>query len=159
MCEIDGKSLRSKRVFTLMHWALVVSIFLMAAWFVVAMASGCGSIDVYGYLTGSDVDGLVGIAAAMGVILIFDRIIRSLRFGNPPFAEDHAYAFLLMAAIMVVRTVVSVLIQLSFFFMDSSIEYGIRISLDPLIAGVVFFVLYVVFKYGSTLQAEVQDLV
>ena len=86
-------------------------------------------------------------------------MIRRIRSGIPPFEEDNARSFFLMAVVVAAKIVLSIVVQATIFFSETALEKSFSFSIDALIAAVVLLAIYKIFKYGSTLQAEVQDLV
>ncbi len=155
----EGISSKGRRACTVAHWFLVAITVLSAVAFVIVFGGALDSIVKYGLLTGANVDQLMSIAAIIGVTLLIDCIVRRIRSGVPPFAEENSRSFLLMAWIVFAKVLLSTVTQAAIFFTDAGFNKSFFFSIDSLIALVVLLILHMIFKYGSTLQAEVQDLV
>ena len=155
----EGISAKGRRACTIAHWFLIAVTILFAVALVVVIGGALSSIVEYRLLTGANVDQLMGIAAMIGVTLLIDGIVRRIRSGVPPFVEENSRAFLLMAWIVFAKVLLSTVTQAAIFFTDAGFNKSFTFSIDSLIALVVLLILHMIFKYGSTLQAEVQDLV
>ena len=156
--EEEGISSKGRRACTVAHWFLAIMVLSVVA-FVIVFGGALASIVKYGLLTGANVDQLMSIAAIIGVTLLIDCIVRRIRSGVPPFAEENSRSFLLMAWIVFAKVLLSTVTQAAIFFTDAGFNKSFFFSIDSLIALVVLLILHMIFKYGSTLQAEVQDLV
>ena len=156
-CGIDER--KGRRVWTVAHWFLIALGVLFAAGFVAVLQGMSKTIDRYGIPSGNEVDWLLSIVAIIGVLALIDGVIRRIRSGIPPFEEDNARSFLLMAVVVAAKIVLSTAVQATIFFSETALDKSFSFSIDALIAAVVLLAIYKIFKYGSTLQAEVQDLV
>ena len=150
---------KPKKVFSAVHWLLVAIVVLSAACFVYALVRCASSVGRYGFPTTSDIDLLTGVIALAGTAMLLDGIARRLRSGEPPFTQGNARAFRLMAAIVLVKIIVSVVAQFLVSNVNPALGMNVVFSVDAVLAMLVFYLLHIIFKYGTTLQAEVQDLV
>ncbi|MBO4568922.1 MAG: hypothetical protein J5674_02965 [Candidatus Methanomethylophilaceae archaeon] len=150
---------KGRRACSAAHWLLLAAVAISAAFLAAAVVETMGSVSRYGIPTGADADRLMSIVAIIAVVVLMDCVVRRIRAGVPPFAEENAGAFLLMAAVVLMKAVLSVIVQAAIFFADTGFGKSFLFPIDAIMAGGVFLVLYMIFKYGSTLQAEVQDLV
>lgn len=159
MEDSEAEVRKGRLAWSVLHWALIVAAVLIAIVFVVISYEAYLTIHQYRIPSGNEIDCLMSILAIEGVIVLIDRIVRRIRSGVPPFAEENAHSFLLMATIVFAKIVLSIVAQAFIFFSDAPMTKSFFFSVDALMAGVILLAIYEIFKYGSTLQAEVQDLV
>jgi hypothetical protein len=155
--EAEGR--KGRLAWSALHWVLTAVAVLFAIVFVAILYETAMTIGQYGIPSGNEVDWLMSIVAIEGVIVLMDRVVRRIRSGVPPFAEENAHSFLIMAMIVFAKIVLSVMAQAAIFISETAIVKTFFFSVDALLAGVILLAIYKIFKYGSTLQAEVQDLV
>ena len=150
---------KGRLAWSALHWTLTAAAVLFAIVFAAVSYETAMTVGQYGIPSGNEVDWLMSIVAIEGVIVLIDRVVRRIRSGVPPFMEENAHSFFLMAVIVFAKIVLSAMAQAAIFFSEIATVKTFFFSVDALMAGVILLAIYKIFKYGSTLQAEVQDLV
>ncbi len=155
--EIDSD--KPRRLCSIALWLLAAGVALSVAMIAFVLADGWGSVQRYGFPLNASINNLLSIVAMIGVLLLADRMVRRIKAGNPPFSEENAHCFQLMAVIVFAKFVLSLLVQFFMYGSNPGLRQDIFFSPDALIACMVLAAFYYTFKYGTTLQNEVQDLV
>ncbi len=159
MEELNDNAVGSSRILSAVHWLLSAALVATAVFFAYVVLQCLRSVERYGFPATTDVDLLTGCIALAGAILLLDGMIRRLRSGEPLFTLENARTFWLMALVVMVKVVVSVLVQAAISGANPAFRMNISFSVDALLVVLVLYLLYAIFKHGSSLQAEVQDMV
>ena len=159
MEELTDNAVSSSRLLSAVHWLLSAALVATAVFFAYAMLQCLRSVERYGFPATMDVDFLTGCIALAGAILLLGGMIGRLRSGEPLFTLENARVFRLMALVVMVKVVVSVLVQAIISGANPAFRMDIVFSADMLLVVLVLYLLYAIFKHGSSLQAEVQDMV
>ena len=117
------------------------------------------------------VPALLSVFSGGFILFLIKQIVRDIGKGNSPFSVKHIRQIRLLGVVFLVIMVCNLFIAPSqnvgvqngdaqmFLYSGSNNAGSMKIDMSSFISAIVCFVLSVVFKYGSTLENETNDLI
>ncbi|MBE6520072.1 MAG: hypothetical protein E7Z68_03020 [Thermoplasmata archaeon] len=143
---------------TLLVSAAIV-IVALAALFAVEAVQDIQNLSKFGTLEPAASDYLLNLIVMMLSIAILCSVIRDVMKGKSFFTSANAERFLIIGVLIILKIVMSIVIQLVIFSVYPHLNNGVVFPIVVVLSVFVVFILYYICKQGSRLQEDVDNIV
>ena len=136
-----------------------ILIVAVAVMFVMAVVQDIQNLDRFGTIEPARADNLLNLMVMILSVLILCFVIRDVSKGGSLFTSANTERFLIIGIMIVLKIIVSIVVQISIFAIYPGLNHGLAFPIDVILSGFMIFMLYYICKQGSRLQEDVENIV
>ncbi len=158
-CPDEGKKVGHRRGGLTLLVSAAMVIMALAVLFVVEAVQDIQNLSKFGTLEPAAADYLLNLMVMMLSVATLCLVIRDVMKGKSLFTDANAERFLIVGILIILKTIMSIIIQFVIFSVYPYLNKGVVFPMVLILSGIIVFMLYYIFKQGSRLQEDVDNIV